>query len=164
MRKKWLIAILALTLCTSFGCWMEEGGESSKNPVQSEESFESSESSQGESFADESSDGSLEESGEEESSDSSLDEESSEEEKAYYTVQFDSDGGSSVPSATVKRGEKVEKPDDPEKSSRQGEYEFLGWYYEGEAWDFETVVTEDITLVAKWKVKEGYTDSFLPKD
>jgi hypothetical protein len=149
--RKWLIAMLALTLSTSFGCFFKESVESSENPVQSEESFGDRESSEGESFV------------EEESADSSL-EEGIEEEKAYYTVQFDSDGGSSVASATVKKGEKVEKPDDPQKSSRQGEYEFLGWYYGDVEWDFETVVTEDITLVAKWNLKEGYTNPFLPKD
>ena len=41
----------------------------------------------------------------------------------------------------------------------------LGWYYEGELWDFENgVVTQNMTLVAMWKEGEHYTNPFLPKD
>ena len=42
---------------------------------------------------------------------------------------------------------------------------FLGWYYGDTEWDFENnAVTEDITLVAKWKLVGNYTKPFLPKN
>ena len=41
---------------------------------------------------------------------------------------------------------------------------YHGWFYNGEAWDFERGVVEDMTLVARWKAKEYYTDPFLPKN
>ena len=90
---------------------------------------------------------------------------SEEEEAAYYTVTFDTDGGSVVEAVVVLPGEKVEKPIDPQKSSSMGEYEFLGWWYEGKEWDFaNNVVTKNVTLVAKWKLVDAYTPPFLPKD
>lgn len=51
---------------------------------------------------------------------------------------------------TVLNGEKVAEPAMP---SRTG-FEFLGWYTSGgEKWDFNTAVTEDIVLYAKWKTE-----------
>lgn len=41
-----------------------------------------------------------------------------------YTVTFDTDGGSTVASVTVKRGDKLTKPADPTKTG----YTFGGWY------------------------------------
>ncbi len=69
-----------------------------------------------------------------------------------YTVTFNSEGGSSVPSQTVPYGGKVTKPADPTKTG----YTFAGWYKD-EAyttqWDFDNdVVTQDITLYAKWTI------------
>ena len=81
------------------------------------------------------------------------------------TVTFDADGGTAVAAATVKKGEKVARPADPQKISKEYEYEFLGWYYGDTEWDFENnAVTEDITLVAKWKLVGNYTKPFLPKN
>ena len=86
-------------------------------------------------------------------------------EPTTYTVTFDSDGGSSVESVTVKSGEKIAEPNKPSKSSKLYEYEFIGWFLEDEEWDFETdVVTQNITLVAKWKQNGGYTKPFLPQN
>ena len=80
-------------------------------------------------------------------------------------VTFDSDGGSSIAPVTVKKGDKISAPEIPEKSSKDCEYEFLGWYYGGVAWDFENDTVEgDITLVAQWKATDKYTKPFLPKD
>lgn len=117
-------------------------------------------------------DGSLEESSMEESSaeessseDSEMQESASEEEKdVYYTVFFDTDGGSDVAAITVLKGEKIPVPEEPSKASKDCEYVFLGWYYNGEAWNFENGVVENMTLVARWKAKEYYTDPFLPKN
>ncbi|MDE7372868.1 MAG: InlB B-repeat-containing protein, partial [Clostridia bacterium] len=63
-----------------------------------------------------------------------------------YTVTFDSDGGSSVDAQTVKSGEKAVEPDDPSKD----EYDFKGWFIGETKYDFDTPVTDDITLKAKW--------------
>ena len=63
-----------------------------------------------------------------------------------YEVTFDSDGGTAVESQEVRRGDVVERPEDP---TREG-YNFAAWYLDGYIYDFEAEVTEDITLVARW--------------
>ena len=68
-----------------------------------------------------------------------------------YTVTFDSDGGTMVTPQVVKKGEKVHEPADPKKAN----YDFDGWYLKKAPYDFNTPVTEDITLVAQWKEKSG---------
>ena len=66
-----------------------------------------------------------------------------------HIVTFDSNGGSSVLSQTVKHGEKVEKPEDP---TREG-YTFKNWTYNDEEWSFiGYLVTNDMTLLANWDV------------
>ncbi|MBR2337603.1 MAG: InlB B-repeat-containing protein [Clostridia bacterium] len=64
-----------------------------------------------------------------------------------FTVTFDSDGGSSVASQQIKRGEKATKPDDPTK---QG-YVFVGWYNGNVIYDFNLKVKKDLNLKAKWE-------------
>lgn len=73
-----------------------------------------------------------------------------------YTVTFNSNGGTQVPSQKVTEGESAEEPDAP---TREG-YEFLGWYSSEELTDesrytFNEKVNEDITLYAKWKEISG---------
>ena len=66
-----------------------------------------------------------------------------------YTVTHESNGGSTVPSQTVKYNETANKPADPTKSG----YTFAGWYTEEKLtnkYDFATPVTGNITLYAKW--------------
>ena len=65
-----------------------------------------------------------------------------------YTVTFDSTGGSAVDAQPVAYGEKAKKPAAPQKTG----YAFGGWYLGEEAYDFAAVVTEDMTLTAKWTV------------
>ena len=66
-----------------------------------------------------------------------------------YTVTFDSMGGTHIDSQNVEKGDKATKPTNP---TREG-YTFDDWYYNGEKWSFiGYVVTEDITLTAKWNV------------
>ena len=68
-----------------------------------------------------------------------------------YTVSFNSNGGSAVESQTVADGNKATKPTDPAKSG----YTFGGWYTDSacsSAYDFNSAVTTDITLYAKWTV------------
>lgn len=66
-----------------------------------------------------------------------------------YTVTYESNGGSTVPSQTVKYNETANKPADPTKSG----YTFAGWYTEEKLtnkYDFAALVTGNITLYAKW--------------
>lgn len=67
-----------------------------------------------------------------------------------YTVTFNSNGGSEVASAQVKKDTLVKKPDDPTKEG----FTFAGWFKDEaltEDWKFDTdKVTADITLYAKW--------------
>ncbi len=64
-----------------------------------------------------------------------------------FTVTFDSKGGTSVPSQTVKAGDPAVRPSAPTKSG----YRFLAWERsDGTSYAFGTPVTSDITLVAVW--------------
>ena len=77
----------------------------------------------------------------------------------YYTVAFNSMGGTEVKSQTVTSGGKATKPADPTKTATATErYSFENWYTSEDngttlsdaAFDFETAITKDITLYAKW--------------
>ena len=86
---------------------------------------------------------------------------------AEFTVTFDVAGGilTGEASQTVTSGEKVVEPDIPSKT----DYEFRGWYtstdggqtLDSTAYNFDTVLTKNITLYAKWfgevsSLKDGY--------
>ena len=78
----------------------------------------------------------------------------------YYTVTFDSAGGSAVTAQSIEAGQKATKPADPTKDG----YDFKGWTLNGSAYDFNTAVNGNITLVATWEqqqvVPTTYTVSF----
>ena len=63
-----------------------------------------------------------------------------------YTITFDSAGGTTVEKQTIEEGLKGTKPADPIKEG----FEFAGWYWKEERYDFTSTVSENITLVAKW--------------
>ncbi|MGE7114846.1 InlB B-repeat-containing protein [Lysinibacillus sp. NPDC047702] len=69
-----------------------------------------------------------------------------------YSVTFNTNGGSAVASESIVYKEKVTKPKAPTKAG----YTFMGWYKNATfttEWNFTNdVVTEDITLYAKWTV------------
>ena len=65
-----------------------------------------------------------------------------------YTVTFDSDGGSDVASQTIEEGNRATKPADPTKEG----YDFVGWYNGNTEFEFDEVITGDITLTAKWNI------------
>ena len=69
--------------------------------------------------------------------------------KNNYIVTFNSNGGSSVSLQNVIEGSKVSKPTDPIRSG----YNFAGWLLNGSAYDFNSAVNGNITLVAKWNQK-----------
>ena len=75
---------------------------------------------------------------------------------AAYTVTFDSQGGSDVPSQAVNHGDLVTEPVNPTRA----DYAFEGWYKEDTLlipWDFaaDTMPGHDITLYAKWSHNGG---------
>jgi uncharacterized repeat protein (TIGR02543 family) len=75
-----------------------------------------------------------------------------------YTVKFDSDGGSPVNQIVTDGGKKITQPTDPVKPG----FIFQGWYLEDNLFDFETPITNNITLTARWKLdgKPDFTDNF----
>lgn len=79
-----------------------------------------------------------------------------------YTVSFDSNGGSAVPSQEVTVDSVMTEPDAPVKRG----YEFAGWYRDAEltnVWNFaENRVTQDMTLHAKWSEAEIRVNTELP--
>ena len=69
------------------------------------------------------------------------------------TVTFDSKGGSDVDAKPVKNGDAISAPDAP---TRDG-WTFAGWYTKDdndkyELFDFNTPITDDMTLYARWTV------------
>ena len=71
-----------------------------------------------------------------------------------WTVSFDVKGGSTITNISVKNGNKISKPDNPQKDG----YTFVGWYKESaynHEWNFDVdVVTANTTLYAKWTKNE----------
>ena len=83
-----------------------------------------------------------------------------------YTVTFETNGGAAIAPVTVKKGDMLQRPADPQKGGMdEGLYEgtvldpdagtltFAGWYTDLELqneYDFSTVLSSDITLYAKW--------------
>jgi hypothetical protein len=69
----------------------------------------------------------------------------------FFTVSFDSAGGTAVPSQTVRAGATIEQPANPTRAN----YNFTGWYFISPGWEFAynfgvNTVGWDITLVATW--------------
>ena len=69
---------------------------------------------------------------------------------ATVTVTFIAEGEET--SSSVIKGERVEEPEAPTKPSDAGyTYSFYGWYTDGgDRYDFNTVVTQDMTLTARF--------------
>ena len=71
-----------------------------------------------------------------------------------YEVSFNTRGGSTVAAQTIRYQAKASEPGEPVKNGNS----FLGWYTSSndgislseDAFDFETQITADITLYAKW--------------
>lgn len=67
----------------------------------------------------------------------------------YYTVSFDTDGGTAIADQSVRSGNKAEKPADPTKSG----YVFANWYEEDTfttLFDFDSAIVADTTVYAKF--------------
>ncbi len=70
-----------------------------------------------------------------------------------YTVTFNDIDGTLFSTMTVSYGEKINAPADP---SSEG-YNFSGWHYNGEPWDFETEVKCNVKLYATWEKIRGHS-------
>ena len=66
-------------------------------------------------------------------------------------VIFDSNGGSTVESVIISKDSTLTKPADPTMAG----YTFAGWYLGEEEFSFDTMITEGITLTAKWTPDEN---------
>ena len=65
-----------------------------------------------------------------------------------YSITFDSDGGSDVTAVSVEYNTAATKPADPVKEV----YYFAGWYAGEAAYDWTSLVTENVSLKAKWNL------------
>ncbi len=66
--------------------------------------------------------------------------------KKEYVVTFNTNGGSIINALNILKGEKISKLENPTKEG----YIFDGWYYEGKLFDFNTKITDDMILEARW--------------
>lgn len=85
--------------------------------------------------------------------------------KSYFTVTFKSNNGTDSIFATDKvlEGNKTSAPESsPEKAQTEDEiYTFDAWYTtEGTAYDFDTPISGDLTLIAHYAIKHIYTVTF----
>lgn len=72
--------------------------------------------------------------------------------KESCIVRFESNGGSLVNGTEMICGKSLAQPSDPVKEG----FEFKGWFYEGEPFDFANGRVEaDMILVAQWEAKDG---------
>ena len=76
-----------------------------------------------------------------------------------FLVTFDSNGGTPIESVKVKEKSQVSKPNDPEKEG----YVFLGWTENGKVYDFNTKITNNITLVASYEIKKENVENYIIK-
>ncbi len=67
-----------------------------------------------------------------------------------WVVTLDTDDGSLTTKVNVKKGEKLAKPEDPERAG----YTFVSWQLNGKDYDFNKIVEKDITLKAVWKERK----------
>jgi uncharacterized repeat protein (TIGR02543 family) len=77
----------------------------------------------------------------------------------YYTLAFDSHGGSEVDSLTAAAGTVVEKPADPKRDN----YTFEGWYSAatgGVQYEWPHTLSARATMHAHWKAIPRYTLTF----
>lgn len=76
--------------------------------------------------------------------------------KEFFSVVFDTKGGSLIDTIQVERGSKIKKPNNPSKNG----YLFSNWYFNGSIWDFsKSFVESDMTLTATWNL-ENYNIAY----
>lgn len=83
--------------------------------------------------------------------------------KPKHKVSFDTNDGSDVDDQFLKTGEKVTQPNTPTKDG----YLFVDWYSDDELtvpFDFDSTITEDTIIYAKWEKTYTYSYTFLSGD
>ncbi len=70
--------------------------------------------------------------------------------KPIYTVEFKSNNEYNTPTQKIKAKDKVIMPEEPQKEG----FIFAGWYLDNEKFDFNTRVTKNIILEARWTQEE----------
>ena len=83
-----------------------------------------------------------------------------EEEQKICTIIFNTNGGTQIKSKEIDCKTKIKKPEDPSKEG----FDFIGWYYKEEKFDFKTIITRDMTLEAKYEKQEGIETVFITLD
>ena len=68
-----------------------------------------------------------------------------------YAVIFNENGGSKVTTQNIIEGKTAIKPNDPTKEG----FTFKGWYLNGQLYDFNTPVNNNIILMAKWEIADN---------
>lgn len=80
----------------------------------------------------------------------------------YYSVVFNSNGGTSVTTQKIAAGKTATEPEDPVKNDDSGQNYFGGWYTDSalsSKFDFSSPITTNTILYARWlSIPEG---SFL---
>jgi len=82
------------------------------------------------------------------------------ENKILYTVSFNTDGGTEINSQTVEKDNLAKEPTTPSKKG----YKFVEWQLDNNKFDFNTKITSDITLIAKWQKEETPTNNNSDKN
>lgn len=80
--------------------------------------------------------------------------------KEEYTVKFNTNGGNSISEQKVKENGTVSTPSTP---TRDG-YVFMGWYIGDEKYDFNTKVSSNMTIEARWEKAENVKVSGVSLD
>lgn len=75
--------------------------------------------------------------------------------KKQYTITFDTNGGSSIPSQIVEENEKAIQPENPTKTG----YTFDSWILNNNMFSFDSLINNNLKLRAAWKANK-YTISY----
>lgn len=79
-------------------------------------------------------------------------------EEGYYIITFKFNNGEEDVQVKVEERDRVDRPNDPYKKG----YEFIGWYYNNELFDFNTRIRKSITLTAQYQ-KNASTGQTISK-
>lgn len=91
------------------------------------------------------------------------DEDPEDPEGVFYTVTFETNGGSEVKAQTVAKGETATEPDTPVLEGNT----FINWYADAElttVYDFSTPINSNITLYAAWEVDASGPDDAVDEE